>query len=495
MTTTRTGTMSRSLLSALLGAALLFGSPGILRAAPSKERPTAALKKKKPKKPKKPKLVPNPGQWHRYQGRLIKRIEVTGLRRTRVWRLKHWLDTRVGRPFDAETLRHDIRRILNMQLFRPMLVRVDPEGKGVVIRIQTKDKWSLLPYFNMFFNLGTVSVITGVYDVNTFGFLSYVDLQVMLFTYLPVTAKSIRPGFLFVLQVPRLGGLPFSYYINARAQMTLRANVRWIEETQDQPSFFEVDYFQLERYGGYHSLTWEPFQWFRVGVQQVLRYDRYKLVKGADPLKVPLPQSGLTHAFGMTASFGYTRYRDYMQHGIVLGMTLEGASTALGSDSDHVRFYAQCRAYYSFGSKWGNLAARLGGGYMKGGTHANLFAVGSWTGFRGFATAQFTARSYVYGNVEYRTGLWRMGFPIASIIPYFKGKIFQLQGAVFADMGAVAGGGVYRPTERGRPLISIGAGLRAGIVNLYKAILRIDFAYTLSPYRTYDLIIATQQYF
>jgi len=501
-------TMTRSVVISLLSAMLVWAAPGVGRAAPkrpaaeekkkAKKRAKAKAEKKAKKKAKKvakkkaKKLVPNPGQWHRYQGRIVKRIVITGLLRTRVWRLKHLLDTRVGRPFDAETLRHDVRRILNLQLFRPVLARVDPEGKGVIVRIQTKDKWSLLPYFNMFFNLGSVSVITGIYDVNTLGFLSYVDLQVMLFSYLPVTSKSIRPGFLFVLQVPRLGGLPFSYYLRARAQMTLRAHVAGLVQPENQ---FQVDYFQVERYGGYHSLTWEPFQWFRVGVQQIIRYDRYKLVPGAEALTVPLPGSGLTHAYALTASLGYTRYRDYMQHGLILGATLEGSSKALGSDSDHVRFYAQCRAYYSFGSKWGNLAARVGGGYMKGGDYSNLFTLGSWTGLRGFFTAQFTARSYVYGNLEYRTGLLRTGFPIASIIPYFRGKVFQVQGAVFADVGGVAGGGAYRTDEHGRPLVAIGAGIRIGVVNLYKAIGRIDFAYTLSPYRSFDLIIATQQYF
>lgn len=482
--------MTRRLLPAFLVALTLVAAPRAAGAAPTKEKPAARKKpaaKKKPAKKKVPKLVANPGQWHRYQGRIVKRIKITGLRRTKVFRLKHLMDTRAGHAFDADTLRHDVRRIRNLQLFRPVRVRVVPEGKGVIIRIQTKDKWSLLPYFNMFFNLGSVSVITGVYDVNTLGFLSYVDLQVMLFSYMPVTTRSIRPGFLLNLQIPRLGGLPFSYYLRARAQMTLRTVIGTLLEP--------VGYFQVERYGGYHSLTWEPFQWMRVGFQQTLRYLRYKHAPDAEAPSVPLPETGLTHALALTGSLGYTSYRDYMQHGIVLGFALEGSTKYLGSDFDFLRFYGECRAYYSFGRVGGNLAARVGGGYMKGGSYANLFPLGSWTGLRGFYTAQFTARSYIYGNVEYRTGLLRTGFPIMSIIPWFRGRVFQLQGAVFADVGGVAGGGAYRTDEHGKPLISIGAGIRAAVVNLYKAILRIDFAYTLSPYRSFDLIVATQQYF
>ena len=39
------------------------------------------------------------------------------------------------------------------------------------------------------------------------------------------------------------------------------------------------------------------------------------------------------------------------------------------------------------------------------------------------------------------------------------------------------------------------AGLRIAVTNLYRAVLRVDFAYTLSPYRRFDFIIATQQFF
>jgi hypothetical protein len=462
--------MSRSLVAGVGLALTIVGVPSVARAAPESRlapaaRKTPATKKKTPATKKKtPALVSNPSRWHRYQGRVVRRIEITGLRRTRAWRLEHWLDTRVGRPFDAETLRHDVRRIRNLELFRPIRVRVDPEGRGVVIRIQAKDKWSLLPYFNMFFNLGSVNVITGIYDVNTLGFLSYVDLQLMLFSYLPVTDRSIRPGFLLSLEVPRLARLPLYYDLSVRAQMSIRT----IIGTLLQP----VGYFQTERYGGYHSLTWEPFQWLRLGVRELLYYHR-----------------------SLLGSLGYTSYRDYMQHGLIFSFALEGASKHLGSDFEYVSFAGVCRAYYRFGPRGGNLAARVGGGYMKGGSFSNLFALGSWTGLRGFYTAQFTARSYVYGNLEYRTGLLRTGFPIASIIPYFRGRVFQLQGAVFADVGGVAGGGAYRTDEHGKPLVAIGAGFRASVVNLYKAILRVDFAYTLSPYRSYDLIIATQQYF
>ena len=455
------------------------GEPGV-RARPQQPLP-------RPRKRPVPKLSTNAREWVRYQGRLVKSIHASGLKRTREWRLREMLDTRVGKPFDADTFGHDLRRIRNLELFRDLRVRVDPDGEGVKIRFQMADKWSLLPFFNAFFNLGSVNVITGVYDVNTLGTLSYVDLQLLLFSYLPLTADSIRPGGKINLGIDRLRGFPLDYYLSARAQTSIHTIVGSRGTAAGS--------FLSSYYGGYQSLTWQPFQWLGVGITQQLFWQTYRVATGAEAPLVPTPGTGLTHAWGATVRLGYLRYQNYLMHGIKLNVAVDGAAGWLGSDSDLVRIYGEFLAFYRFGPRGGNLAGRIKAGYMKGGRYGDLFALGSWTGLRGFYTGQFRARAYVVGNLEYRTGLLRTGFPIASIIPYFRGKVFQIQGAVFVDTGALAGAGPYRTDESGQLLMSIGAGLRLAAINLYRAIFRLDFAYTVSPYRSFDFIISTQQFF
>jgi hypothetical protein len=429
----------------------------------------------------------DPALWRRHQGKIVRDIRAKGLARTRLFRLRHHLYTKIGRPFDAERLAHDLRRVRNLELFRNIRVSVAPFEDGVSILFQMSDKWSLLPFFNTFFNLGSVSVIAGVYDVNFLGTLSYVDLQLLLFSYLPLTADSIKPGGILSLGLPRLFGGPLGYDLDVRAVTSIRTLL--LDHRTVGGSFLS------ERYGGYHYLSVEPWPWLQVYLQETLYWDRFGEAAGGSPAILPTPRKGLTHAIGMSMRLGYLSYTDYLMHGLRLWASLEGAADWLGSDFSYLRASAELRAFYRFGPRGGNLGLWVHGGYMKGGDLVHMFRVGSWTGLRGFYTDQLVARAYVAGTLEYRTGLLPMEFPVAWIIPYFRGKALRIQGAAFIDLGSVAGGGPWRPRESGELLMSVGAGLRFAAVKLYKAVLRLDFAYVVSPYRSYDFIIATQQFF
>jgi outer membrane protein assembly factor BamA len=420
----------------------------------------------------------------------VKAITAQGLARTRTWRLRHHLDTKVGDRFDAERFAHDVRRVRNLELFQGIRVRAEARDGGVALRFQAKDKWSLLPFFNAFFNLGSVSVVAGVYDANTLGTLSYVDLKLLLFSYLPLTKDSIKPGGNLTVGIPRLFGRALSYWIDARAQTSVLTIVG------DRGSW--AGSWQRERYGGYHSLSWEAWPWLRVGVSQTLLYSRYRSVKGqqdGDEPTVPRPRDGLTHAWGLSVTLGHLTYRRYLMHGIRLSLGVSGSARWLGSDSSYASVTGDFKAFYNLGPRAGNLGLWLHGGYREGGRYADLFKLGSWTGLRGFFTRHFAARTYLLGTLEYRTGVARIGFPVASIIPYFRGRVLGVQAALFADGGRIAGAGPYRTRESGEALLAVGAGVRLVVLNLYKAMMRLDFAYVVSPYRSFDLIIATQQYF
>ena len=68
---TRSSQLAWLLVLALVSAPLVAS---VASAAPAKKKPVAKKKpsKKKPAKKKEPKLIPNPGQWHLYQGRIVK---------------------------------------------------------------------------------------------------------------------------------------------------------------------------------------------------------------------------------------------------------------------------------------------------------------------------------------------------------------------------------------------------------------------------------------
>ncbi len=433
-------------------------------------------------------LDTDPARWRAWDGRVVKAITAKGLKRTRVWRLRHVLETKIGARFDADRFANDVRRVRNLELFSKLRVKVVEVKGGVAIRFRMKDKWSLLPYFNMFFNLGSVSVITGVYDANTLGTLSYVDLKLLLFSWLPLTKDSIKPGGALTVSIPYLFGQQLTWWFDIRATTSIMSIVG------DRGAW--AGSWLTDRYGGYHSLSWSPFPWLSTAFTHSLFWDRFRdLDNLSDTPTVPRPQGGFTHSFRWSFTLGHLSYRRYLMHGMRLWFGVGGASRAAGSRSSYVSAQGDFKAFYNLGERAGNIGLWMQGGYMKGGRYSDLFRLGSWTGLRGFYTGQFAARAYLLTTVEYRTGLARLGFPIVSVIPYFRGRTLGIQAAVFADGGMLAGAGPYRTRESGKPLVTVGAGLRIMALPLYKAVLRLDFAYVASPYRSYDFIIATQQYF
>lgn len=429
----------------------------------------------------------SPARWRAFEGLRVRTITAEGLKRTRIWRLRQLLDTRVGERFDADRFANDVRRVRNQELFSRIRVRVTRVTEGLAIRFRMTDKWSLLPFFNGFFNLGSVSVVAGVYDPNTLGTLTYVDLKLLLFSYLPLTRTSIRPGGAITIGIPRLWGTPLTYWLDVRALTSILTVVG------DRGTW--AGSFLTTHYGGFQSLSWEAWPWLRLAVTERLVWDGYRVAPGSDSPQVPRPRRGLSHSLGASFTLGHLTYRRYLLHGLRLWVGVEGGARGMGSARSFVGLRGDLKAFYRLGERAGNLGLWLHGGYMKGGRFADLYHLGSWTGLRGFYTGQFVARSYLLGTLEYRTGLARTGFPIAAIIPYFRGRVLGVQGALFADGGMLAGGGAYGTRESGRPLLAVGAGIRLVVLNLYKAVMRLDVSYVLSPYRSYDVIVASQQYF
>jgi len=75
-------------------------------------------------------------------------------------------------------------------------------------------------------------------------------------------------------------------------------------------------------------------------------------------------------------------------------------------------------------------------------------------------------------------------------------RIWALQGAVFTDAGKTWGSKGFGPEGfRGSPYFSAGCGVRLVLPQVYRGILRLDAARTLSPVRTWGLNFGVQQFF
>ncbi len=415
-----------------------------------------------------------------YDGRKVNRVQFLGLGRLSARRLRDFLDTRPGRLFDHRVFLEDLRRLRNLELFDIQAIRIVPDDRGIAIQIRIRRKWSLLPYFNYFQGGGSWKIVSGLYDANALGLSFLLDARFLLF--------DGRPGGILFFKYPRLAGLPLDLDADGGYALAVRTTYQAGGKPWRQYRV-EVAWAQL-------ALVWEPAVWTRLGVTYLFRWRRYDFTP-VSPSRDFLPETGRTSNLGLLLSLGKLAYRDYFMEGLKLDVSLSMARPWMGSDLSSEQISWDFRAYWLPSRGIGNLALWLRGGYETGPTTVvEEFALGGLLGLRGFRHGQFLGRAYVAGTFEYRSGFVRTGFPImAGIHRIFRGRCLLFQGALFADLGAVAGSNRQATPDSGRLLASVGAGFRAVFVRFYRAVLRVDLALGFSPYLAYDLVIATQQTF
>jgi hypothetical protein len=409
----------------------------------------------------------------------VRSIRFAGLKRTYRSRLLDYMDTESGKPFDRHVFTEDLRRIGNLELFRDIGVYYRKLDGRIDLLIHLIDKWSLLPYFNFVRGGGSYQIVFGVYDVNVLGAMFMLDANFVVFDDLPA-------GMLYG-RIPRVAGLPLELGADGGVSRAIRTTYASLTRPW-QTYLVDSRWFNL-------TAQSEPVPWLRVMIWQKFLWRKVEFAK-LTPARVTLPPGGRRIETGAMVSLGKVTYRNYMMHGLKLSVWGAGASTSLGSDITYLRVSWDARGYYRFGPVGGNLAGRLHGGYMTNGTLFDQFALGSFSGLRGFQYAQFVGTAFVAGSLEYRTGLLPLHFPIvAKLHDVFEGKTLRMQGVVFTEMGSVSGSPNHGTIESGDLLWSVGAGFRGIFVPFYKAVLRVDACYTLRPFRAFDLMISTQQAF
>jgi len=419
------------------------------------------------------------GPSRKYHGMMVRDIRFAGLKRTRSFRLLNHMDISPGKPFDHDLFDEDMRRLRNKELFYDVRVYVKVEETGLSMLFHMRDKWSMLPYFNFIRGGGSYQVVFGAYDINLFGSMFMMDANFMVF--------DDQPSGVLYLTVPRLFGLPLDIGADGGLSRTIR--------TVYGPQTSSWYIYAMESQWINLSVESEPVPWLRLKLWQKFSWNKIRLTKRSPDDEV-LPGAGRRAVTGVMLSLGKVTYHNYLMHGLKLTCWASGAFKAMGSAESFLRFTWDMRAYWRLGKKSGNIAARLHGGYIYGGTFLDEHVLGSFSGLRGFKYAQYVGKASVAGSLEYRTGLLPLEFPIvAKFHRIFRGKTLRMQGVAFTEMGSITGSQDHSTRESGELLWSIGTGFRGIFVPFYKAVLRVDVCYTLRPFRSVDLMIATQQAF
>ena len=429
--------MIRPRSGAILGAVLMLLAPDHARAAETDSFDAAPLRP--------------------YAGRTIGRIEIEGLVRTREQAVRWLLGGREGGELDPDRWIEGVHRLYDTTVLYDVATRAVENREQVDLKVGLRDKWTILPYATFQGGGGSVNLGLGVFDTNLGGY--FTNLSVGFSNLNGVTGYDLNlyqewfrdTDWYFGLDVSRIG-YPTSVYGQGGAAVR------------------EFSFFRNQ-------------QQLLIGrrLPQDVRASVY-VERVADAQSAGDPAAGaLLNGYEYwrarpTVVIGRSHLTNFLEQGSELSVgALVGPSVG---------------ATFSLKRTWivgddANLAAWASAGVMTDTAYINQYRLGGYDTVRGFATDRFRGTLTSNASVEFRPKLWSHRYSFLDL------DWVVLQGAVFADLGWI----FDRQQQAGLGLVSAGGGLRLIFVRFSNAILRLDWARSVSPSEGWDFSFGVGQFF
>lgn len=399
-------------------------------------------------------------------------IDVAGAR-TEAEVIRQLLDTRVGAPFDPAIWNDDLQRLRNTELFYDVRGAVREDGDARHLTVHARNKFSLIPIFKYKQGGGTSLLTMGAYEVNLFDRLLEAGAQyenmdgnpggVIWFRHPYLLSPDNHFGaelYVHTVGLPLLSldGEEQAYFDNEERRFNMRLLHQWA------PGM---------RFGMGFSLSTNDFLMDDSTVQRMQRNAAF--------LADHRLQSGRTVALLPRAVFGRIDRSEFHVQGSEWTLQAELAHRILGSEFDFARAEIRWLGAWLPARDW-NLAAQAQLGTKTGHEAQHKFYLGGLDTLRGFLDGQFRGDHYWLVNAELRPTLW-------------SAPRMVVQGNVFADLAKTWDEQRFSLNGFERPFVSTGAGLRIILPRIYRAVLRLDVARTLTPVRQTGIALGLQQFF
>jgi hypothetical protein len=388
---------------------------------------------------------------------LIKRLEITGIDRTRRSTLTELMPRMPPALFSEAELRELERRISNLEIFDDVAVEL-PEPE--LMRIRTREKWSLVPELDMAGGdaLEDMYVFVGATEYNVLGTANLLNVSVY----------RERRGF----------GFYTSYQ-----EHVYRRN-RWALAGEASYASSELRFADGEGWFNTTALLWlwatsPPLFSDHLRYEVATFYKRELIQEASGSVK---PPDG--HFIGGSMMFTWDAYQwhDLTPVGWLLSLSAApGYFFSAGIPQVRAQADLKLKAALKL-AQYTALMTRVEAGMTSRGNANHNVLIGSIRGVRGLADALYFNWLQVYGTLELRQAL------------RFATR-WALQGAVFVDAG-----GFERLTATGGRgpavfALSAGFGLRVVPTWLSGLVLRFDVSHLFAPEPALGFQYGLSQYF
>ena len=400
-------------------------------------------------------------------------IEIVGNKYMRSSRVLQYMDTKVGGVFNPDVLTRDVERIQSWMYFDTVKPTVIHAPDGALIRIELKEKLTIIPDIDVQYGGGAYTIHAGIKDTNFLGYHQEANI------YGGYRAGDWLAGAHFI--EPRIAGSRFGIRVDVSRQF-------YADPFYNGRDAREAEYeIVVDRLGGELRLEREFSDVFRAGVTYGYTYDRTRrspvsTVKDPDDVVRDLKEHGdetsektlfqnirprSTAAYvGLWMKAGRVVFDDYIFRGWSLESSLRHYDPALGGSTSFDRFLADFRFYIPVPGRM-NATARLMVGAETSPTFIEQFTLGGLDTLRGYADRRFRGRDMGVLNFEYRwiAGSWWW---------------FEFMFAAIVDAGITSNGASDPLVFKDDFHASAGAGFRWIIRKWDNAVVRADVAWPLT---------------
>jgi len=406
-------------------------------------------------------------------GVIISEIRIEGLRWTKEKAVRWLLTQHEGDVFDAELWIKGIHNLYDTTVVYNVTTNITRLDSGkLIIVLHLSDRWSLLPYGIFQAGGGSNNLGGGVFDANLLGYFTQVSASYNTFDNVATYDFNLYQE--FFLDTNLILGFDIS---QTGTPVDLQSN------HGDSLGDFTWSRTQYQLLLGERLEThWQPkirlFSYFEYFRDQMLENDH-----APEAHVYSHPQWRIRP----TVIFGRSELTNFLEQGQEITFAPTSANFFDGR-----RAYSTAVATYKkvFLDGNTNYAIFLNSGAMTTAPVPYLFRLGGYDTVRGFSTNRAMGRYYINDSIEYRPYLARFKIPLAGET--------VLQGNLFTD-GAVMWNSTNlaqtRLVDSEISLLSVGAGVRFNFLRFAGAVVRIDFAKTVTPEEGWGSAIGVGQFF
>jgi outer membrane protein assembly factor BamA len=409
----------------------------------------------------------------------IVEIKITGLRRTR----ESWLRSYLGLNLPEKLTRPEIvrlqRRLQTTAIFSDVKVAVEPKSDKLdafLLWIQVDEKWTTIPVVRGDYGGGTPLTVVGVYDINVLGRLLTAGGEMRKYGDAP-------PGFVIFGRDPRNSG--GRNFFGAEYWREIRVR-QFYDEKGVETGILETD-ATLTRFIASTPFTRDTtskatFAW-RYGLdleflnekRPTFEPDPEYAGKETSPKKLKISESKRQTRLLTTLVYDNVDINQLEMEGLRTKMRL-GPNISAGKNYSIAEFDG---FYFHMAPLGVNVASHMFLGQSTLNAPSTQYFLGGFDSVRGLPDGIAYGTRFAFANLELRK--------IA-----LKRKYLWLQPVIFADAGN-ADNDWNTLTDRVRS--SAGLGVRLAVPQVYRLILRIDYAVSTDGSGTRGFTAGMNQFF